>query len=185
MSSARFKSLSALSLALLLLSQNQIALASIKANRSLTNSGITGVWSSNVTSSNGNPTNSTYQITWTGSANKLYELISIVNTGNFDLIAGHLTFSTAKSNGDTTNPPNLTFETCTGSWDPTNFACSGAITQVGSATSGQININRYLMTANRLVLRVTNSRNSVGNQITTFNSQSFRSDIRNGLVINS
>ncbi len=153
---------------------------------SVTNiNGETGAWSSALATASGSSTNNAYQIIWTGNANRQNELLAVVNTGNFDLIATHLTFSSVKSNGDTTNPPTLTFETCSGTWNLTTFACSGTITQIGSSTSGQIDINRYLTPGNRSVIRVTNARNNSGNYITTFNSRTFRSDIRFGIVINS
>ncbi len=159
--------------------------ALIVANSTLNISGGTGAWSSALATANGSSTNNSYQITWTGNGNRQNELLAVVNTGNFDLIATHLTFSSVKSNGDTTNPPTLTFETCSGTWNLTTFACSGTITQIGSSTSGQIDINRYLTPGNRSVIRVTNARNNTGNYITTFNSRTFRSDIRFGIVINS
>lgn len=174
-------------ISLLLLLSFQIAPseARILANHNQNVSANSGRWSTELGTATGTGSATSYQITWTGNSNKQYELISFINQGNFDLVAEHLTFSSAKSNGDTTNPPTLTFELCSENWDTTTFACSGTITLIGTATGGSINFNRYLIVGQRLIFRVTNARNAIGNQISTFNSQSFRSDIRYGISTSS
>lgn len=148
-------------------------------------SSTTGRWGTQLATATGSGSSTAYQITWTGNSNKQYELLSFINTGDFDLISEHLSFSTAKANGDTTNLPTLTFELCSGNWDTTTFLCNGTITLSGSSIGGNINFLRYLISGNRLVFRVTNARNNPGNYLTTLNSQTFRSDVRNGLRFNS
>jgi len=181
----RFNLVALISLSLLTCLQVAPVEAKILANQTQNMSASSGRWSAQLASATGAASSTAYQITWTGNSNKQFELISIINTGNFDLSAEHLTFSTAKSNGDNTNPPALTFELCTGNWDPTTFLCSGTITQVASATSGTVNFSRLLLVNQRLIFRVTNARNAVGNQITTFNCQTFRSDLRSGISFSS
>lgn len=145
----------------------------------------TGRWATQLATATGVGSTSSYQITWTGNSNKQYELLSFINTGDFDLISEHLTFSTSKANGDTTNLPTLTFESCSGAWDTTTFLCNGTITLSGSSTGGNINFLRYLISGNRLVFRVTNARNNPGNYLTTLNTHTSRSDIRTSLRFNS
>lgn len=145
----------------------------------------TGRWATELGTATGTGSTTSYQITWTGNANKQYELMSIINVGNFDITQEHFTYASAKANGSLTNPPILTFELCSGTWDTATFLCSGTITQVGSGTGGTIDISRYVIASNRLVVRITNARNNQGNHFTTFDTQTYRSDIRFGIGINS
>ncbi len=163
----------------------QMASAAIIANSQSITAKATGNWRSLLANANGAGASGSYKIIWTGGSNKQSELLAIVNTGTFDLIAQHLTFSSARNNGDTNGAPTLNFESCSGNWDNVNLTCSGTISSIASASSGQININRYLIAGNRLILRITQTRSGTGNYISTFNTLTFRSDIRSGITVNS
>lgn len=170
---------------LILVNGLQIASAAIVANTQSNLAVTAGNWRTLLASANGAGISGSYQITWTGGFNKQSELLAVVNAGSFDLIAQHLTFTSARGNGDTTGAPTLNFESCSGSWDAVNLTCSGTITSIASATSGQVNINRYVIAGSRIVLRVTQTRNGPGNYISTFNTLTFRSDIRSGMTVHS
>lgn len=174
-----------LTLPLLLNLQSQSADAFYDSNLQQNMSSSTGRWITQIATATGSGSSTAYQITWTGNSNKQHELLSFLNLGDFDLVAEHLSFSTAKANGDTTNPPTLTFELCSGAWDPTTYLCNGVITLSGSSTGGTINFLRYLTPNSRLVFRVTNARNNPGNYLTSLNSITYRSDIRNGIMVSS
>ena len=152
----------------------------IQSNAQVASSVTTGLWSTTINSYNAPSVNSPYVITWTGSSRKQFALISIVNNGNFLVNASHISFSSVKTNGDISNPPTITFEICSGAWDPASFNCSGNITEIGSGTSGTINFQSSLSPGNRLVIRLTNQRDASFNYNTTLNSLTYRSDIRQG-----
>ena len=175
----------AISLSLLAFPNSESALGAFLSSHTKNSNTSSGSWKTEIASATGAGTSSPYLLTWTGNSNKQYELLSLINIGNFDLTAQHLTFSTAKANGDTTNPPLLKFETCSGVWDATTFLCSGSIVLIGSATGGQVNVIRYLVPGSRTILRVTNPRNNPGNYISTFNAHTFRNDIRSGNTLNT
>ena len=144
-----------------------------------------GGWGTSIGTQTGAATNAPYLLTWTANKNRQYALIAIVNTGSYDLGAGHISISSAKSNGDTANPPTLTFETCSGSWNATSYACSGSITTIASTAIGQIDFPQNISVGNRLVIRVTNLRDINANYLTTINALSFRADIRVAEVLSS
>ncbi|MEY3330736.1 MAG: hypothetical protein RL202_2 [Actinomycetota bacterium] len=144
-----------------------------------------GGWGASISTQTGAATNAPYLLTWTANKNRQYALIALVNTGSYNLGAGHISISSAKSNGDTTNPPTLTFETCSGAWSATSYACSGSITTIASAASGQIDFSQNIAVGNRLVIRVTNLRDINANYLTTINALSFRADIRVAEVLSS
>ncbi len=144
-----------------------------------------GGWGTSIGTQTGAATNAPYLLTWTANKNRQYALIAIVNTGSYDLGAGHISISSAKSNGDTANPPTLTFETCSGAWNATSYACSGSITTIASAASGQIDFPQNISVSNRIVIRVTNLRDINANYLTTINALSFRTDIRAAEVLSS
>lgn len=175
----------AISSSLFLVFQIQMASAAITSNSQSNLNLATGYWRTLLASANGAGTSGPYQITWTGGSNKQNDLLAIINTGNLDLVAQHLTFSSVRSNGDITGAPTLTFETCSGAWDINTFACNGTATTIASAISGQLNVNQYVIAGSRIVLRITHTRNGSGNYISTFNTLTFRSDIRSGIAINS
>lgn len=145
----------------------------------------TGTWSTTINSYNAPATNNPYNVTWTGASRKQFALISIINSGSYAISTSHISFSSVKTNGDISNPPTLTFELCSGIWDPTTFNCSGTITSVGSGTSGTIDVMASIGSGNRLVIRITNQRDASFNYNTTFNSLTYRSDIRVGVVASS
>ena len=144
-----------------------------------------GGWGASISTQTGAATNAPYLLTWTANKNRQYALIALVNTGSYNLGAGHISISSAKSNGDTANPPTLTFETCSGAWNATSYACSGSITTIASTASGQIDFPQNISVGNRLVIRVTNLRDINANYLTTINALSFRTDIRAAEVLSS
>jgi hypothetical protein len=145
----------------------------------------TGSWSTSVNSFNSAPSNNSYTITWTGSSRKQYSLISIFNTGSYAVNTSRLAFSSTKTNGDTSNPPTLTFELCSGLWNATTFSCSGSISTMTTATSGEVDIAGLIEPGNRINLRLTNLRDASFNYNTTFHAISLRSDIRSGVNLSS
>lgn len=145
----------------------------------------TGSWSTTVNSYNGPSANIPYTITWTGSSRKQHALIAIINNGNYSLSTSHLSYSSVKTNGDISRPPTLTFESCSGIWDPITFNCSGAITFIGSGTTGTVEVSGNISPGNRLIIRLTNQRDASFNYNTTLNSVTYRSDIRTGQVTSS
>lgn len=174
--------IAALSMTMVLLPQSFAALQST-SNSSLSLS--TGSWSSNVNTATGLPSNSPYSIIWTGSARKQYALVALINNGFFPLNSGHISFTSIKTNGDATTPPTITFESCSGTWNSTTFACSGSITLLGGGTSGTVDINEPTLPSNRLIIRLTNLRDVIANYQTTFNAWSYRTDIRNAQEVTS
>ena len=164
---------------------NQPAQALLNSKINNTYAVTSASWGTQIATQTGPGSSGSYQITWTGNKNNQNALFSIVNTGNTNLITSHISFSSAKPNGDTTNPPNLIFHICNGIWDPNTFACSGNTSQVGSAFSGNIDFTNYVPSGGRFVVLVNNARNSNSNWITTINTQVTRSDIRAAYIINS
>lgn len=143
----------------------------------------TGYWGSQVASATGNGSTGAYSINWSGSTNKQYEMMSLINVGAYDLIAGHLTFSSAKPNGDSSNGPNLTFETCPGTWNLATFACSETVTAFGSGTGGTVNLNLPIAAGSRVIFRVNSGKaNGGGAYVTSINALTSRSDIRAGVI---
>ena len=138
----------------------------------------TGYWSTSVTAFNSAPSNSPYLITWTGSSRKQYALISLINTGSYAVSGSRLSFSSAKTNGDTSNPPTITFELCSGVWNTSTFACSGSIMLITTAIGGEVEIPGQIEPGNRINLRLTNLRDASFNYNTTFNAIALCSDIR-------
>lgn len=175
-----------ISMTLLLSSLQVLPLhAVVKVSTTQNSSASTGNWGSQVSSSTGTGTTAAYQVTWTGNINKQYVLIAIINTGTFDLLVTHLAYSTAKSNGDATNAPVLTFDLCSGTWDPTTFACSGTVTTIGTGAAGVLDVVKLIPVSNRLIVRITDPHNKGSNYLTLINSQNIRADIRSGFVGNS
>ena len=171
---------------LLLLAQFGVnpAHGALISNRQASKSVSTSVWATQLTAQGAATTNSSYQITWTGSANKSSQLFDLVNTGNAPLTMGHIDFTSVRS-GVATTVPRFTFEVCSAAWDA-NLNCPGAITILGAADAvSNIDFNRNLSVGTRLTIRVTITRNGGGNPITTFNSKSYKSDIGLPKVINS
>ena len=172
------------SLLLLFLSES-ISSAAILGNVNASTSITSGSWLATVNSATGNSVAAPYVTGWTGNNKKQDILIALINSGSLDLIGGHFNFSSAKPNGDTTNAPTLTFDTCTGVWDPTTFICSGTTMTVGNGTSGTVNIAQPIPVGGRVIIHITNARNNSANFNTTLSSFLTRSDIRTGVVINS
>lgn len=83
MRSRRFMAI-AIALSLILSFQIQEAMAALSANQQNNKNLATGIWRTQLATATAGATTGPYQITWTGGANKQYELISIINTGNFD-----------------------------------------------------------------------------------------------------
>lgn len=185
MTGKQLVSISVVSLLFLSIVEVQPTYASMNVSVDRTMTIGAGTWSTQLAAPTTAPSSAAYQIVWTGNVNKQYALFSIVNMGTYDLLSAHFTYSSAKGNGDTTNPPALTFELCSGTWDATTYACSGAISAVGTGTGGAISFSSLIPLGNRITLRATNSRSSTSNYITTFNAQAFRSDIRSGVRVNS
>ena len=169
---------------LLIQINSDISFSDLTSNASPATNAITGSWVSTISSASGPSTTGPYTVTWTGNLKKQYALISLINSGSFDLVSGHFTFTSAKANGDTTSPPTLIFDLCSTTWDAIAFTCSGTITTFGTATSGQINMPQLIPIGGRVVIRVTDTRDAVSNYTTTFNSISSRSDIRTGGLFN-
>ena len=144
-----------------------------------------GQWGASVTTQSGATTNLAYVVTWTANIKKQYALISLVNSGSYDLKAGHISISSAKSNGDMTNPPTLIFETCSGLWSASTFTCNATITTVASTGIGQVDFIENIPAGSRLIIRITNLRDSSANYLTTINALSFRGDIRTAKVLSS
>jgi hypothetical protein len=144
-----------------------------------------GQWASRIGATNGAMTNSPYVVTWTANTRKQYALIALENNGSYTLNASHITFSSAKTNGDATNPPTLIFEKCSGVWNVTDFSCNGTIALVTSATGGQIDFFESIFSGNRFIIRVTNLRDVNANYTTTFSAFVTREDIRLGQVLSS
>lgn len=145
----------------------------------------TGSWSSVVNSYNSPAANSPYVITWTGSTRKQYALIALINNGAFSIGNSQISYNSVKTNGDITNPPTMTFELCSGTWDPTAFTCSGNITLVGTGTGGVVDVNAPVNPGGRVIIRLTNLRDSSANYITTLNALTSRSGILSAQVYNS
>ena len=145
----------------------------------------TGYWASTINSTNGPSSNTPYVLTWTGSIRKQYALIALINTGTFDLTSSAISFSSVKTNGNSTTPPTLTYDLCSGNWDSTNYSCSGSITTVFTATSGVANFSEPILAGNRIIIRVTNLRDSNANYQTTFDALTSRTNIRTGVVTSS
>ena len=141
-----------------------------------------GGWGSSVNSSAGAISNQPYTLNWNGSIKRQALFIALINAGSLTLNAGHLTFVSAKSNGDTTNPPTLTFDVCSGTWNQGASTCSGTITTFASATGGTVDLNQTIAVGARVIIRVTNQNDTNSNYKTTVNAQSLRSDIRLGTV---
>lgn len=144
-----------------------------------------GFWASSINTSTGTATNAPYTLTWTGNNKKQDVLVALINSGTFDLNTGHFTYGSAKPNGDTTNAPVLTFDICSGIWDSLTFTCSGTTMTIGNGTSGTVNVPQVISPGNRVVIRITNARNSNANFITTLNSFASRTDIRTGVSTHS
>jgi hypothetical protein len=144
-----------------------------------------GYWATTVGGAVAAPASVPYLVTWSANTKRQYALIALMNIGTFDLTKGVIAFTSAKSNGDTSNPPTLIFESCSGSWNVTSYLCSGTINVLGSATGGQFHVNQSIAANNRLVLRVTNLRDVNANYVTTFNAQTSRSDFRAAQVFSS
>lgn len=144
-----------------------------------------GRWASQLGLSTGAVSSNPHLLVWSGSSQKQYFLFAFENTGTFDLSAGHILYSSAKPNGDASNPPSISFDICSGAWDSTSFTCSGSVFNLGSGQAGTLNFLYNVPTGNRLVIRATNTRSSNGNYVTTLNTQTFRSDIRSGQRFNS
>lgn len=170
---------------LLLLFSIPGAQGKIQSNSSLTFGISSGSWSANVAAYNSNPTNTPYTITWTGSSRKQYALIALINNGIFSINSAQISFTSVKTNGDPTYPPSLTYELCSGTWDPVTFACSGTISSAGTGTAGSIEILKSIAPDSRVVIRLTNLRDVNFNYTTTLNALASRSDIRNALVTSS
>lgn len=144
-----------------------------------------GFWSSNIGDLTSSQSKTPYVLNWTGSSRRQYALISFNNNGTFTLNSGRISFNSIKSNGDASNPPTIIFESCSGVWNSSSFACSGAITHLGSANGGLININQTILPSSHLIIRVTNTRDVVANYQTTFSSWSSRVDIRPSQALSS
>lgn len=142
-------------------------------------------WASTINSATGTSVNLPYTITWTGNIKKQYALISLINSGTVLLHSGQISFSSVKSNGDPTNPPTMTFDLCSGTWNSTTFACSGTITTLLTATSGVADIPSTLLPGERVIIRLTNLRDVTSNYVTTFDALTNRSNIRAPLVVSS
>ena len=182
----KFKNFSILILALAFLFVSELpASAGVKSTTQQSYNLTTGTWSTELASATSASAKTQYQVVWTGNANKIYALFSVINTGSFELTGGHISYSSAKPNGDATGAPNLIFDLCSGTWDPNNFSCSGTITTFGSGISGTANYLKYQILGERLVLRLTHLRNNSTNFITYLNTYTSRSDIRSGVTIGS
>ena len=144
-----------------------------------------GHWATTVGGAAASPTSVPYLVTWSANTKRQYALIALMNIGTFDLNKGVIAFTSAKSNGDTSNPPTLTFESCSGSWNVTTYLCSGTINLLGSSTGGQFHVNQGIASNGRIVLRVTNLRDVNANYVTTFNALTSRSDFRAAQVYSS
>ena len=144
-----------------------------------------GQWGARVGGTSGAITTSPYVVTWTANTKKQYALIAIENIGSYPLNVSHLSLSSAKSNGDTTNPPTLTFEKCSGVWNTTDFSCNGSTTTIASASVGQIDITENILAGSKLIIRITNLRDVNSNYTTTLNAITSRNDIRVGQVFSS
>ena len=142
-------------------------------------------WATSVNSATGIASNSPYVITWTANTRRQYALISLINTGSIDLSSGSISFTSVKSNGDITNPPTLTFELCSGVWNTTTFACSGSISSLVTAAGGDVAINQSISIGNRIIIRITNLRDSSANYLTTIDALASRANFRSGIVFSS
>ena len=157
----------------------------LQSNMQNTLSVSTGLWATSINTSTGSSTTSPYTITWTGSVRKQYALVALINNGRFDLLSSHISYASVKTNGDTTNPPTLTFDLCSGTWNATNFTCSGTITTISTGTGGVVDITSLIPVGDRLIIRLTNLRDTSFNYNTTFNALASKTDIRVGQVLSS
>lgn len=161
------------------------AFAAITSQAKGSVAGTSGSWGAQLATASGAPSTSAYSIIWTSSTIKQYDLVAIVNTGSFDLASQRISVSSAKPNGDTNNPPTLVFDSCSGVWDPTTYACSGTVTTLATGTSGLVTLTHTIAPGSRAILRVTTTRPNAANYVTNLNAYVSRTDIRLGMVSHS